>query len=96
METLKEPDIEALAAYIKDMTGVGILVPDDGIEDYVREAAGLPERLDDSTAPNPRQPGPGKKPYDVKPGKEADPDDLEDLDDEEAVKKAKERLGRYD
>jgi hypothetical protein len=49
-------DIQALAAYIKDMTGVGVLVPDDGIEDFVREAAGLPERLDDSTAPNPRQP----------------------------------------
>lgn len=83
-------DIQALAAYIKDMTGVGVLVPDDGIEDFVREAAGLPERLDDSMAPNPRQP---KK----KPGTEADPDDLGELDDdEEAVKKAKERLGRYD
>lgn len=83
-------DIQALSAYIKDMTGVGVLVPDDGIEDFVREAAGLPERLEDSTAPNPRQP---KK----KPGTEANPDDLEDPDDdEEAVKKAKERLGRYD
>ncbi len=83
-------DIQALSAYIKDMTGVGVLVPDDGIEDFVREAAGLPERLEDSTAPNPRQP---KK----KPGTEVNPDDLEDPDDdEEAVKKAKERLGRYD
>ncbi len=83
-------DIQALAAYIKDMTGVGVLVPDDGIEDFVREAAGLPERLDDSMALNPRQP---KK----KPGTEANPDDLGELDDdEEAVKKAKERLGRYD
>lgn len=88
-------DIQALASYIKDMTGVGVLVPDDGIEDFVREAAGLPERLDDSTAPNPRQPN--KKPKEVKPGKEADSDDMEELeDDEEAVKKAKERLGRYD
>jgi hypothetical protein len=87
-------DIQALAAYIRDMTGVGVLVPDDGIEDFVREAAGLPERLDDSTAPNPRQP---QKPKDTKPGKIANPDDLEELeDDEEAVKKAKERLGRYD
>lgn len=83
-------DIQALSAYIKDMTGVGVLVPDDGIEDFVREAAGLPERLEDSTAPNPRQP---KK----KPGTEVNPDDLENPDDdEEAVKKAKERLGRYD
>ncbi|MDD3229398.1 MAG: hypothetical protein PHE09_09305 [Oscillospiraceae bacterium] len=86
-------DIQALASYIKDMTGVGVLIPDDGIEDFVREAAGLPERLDDNPAP--RQPG--KKPKDVKPGTEAEPDDLGELDDdEEAVKKAKERLGRYD
>lgn len=87
-------DIQALASYIKDMTGVGVLVPDDGIEDFVREAAGLPERLDDGTAPNQRQPK--KQGSNVKPGQETDPDDLEELeDDEEAVKKAKERLGRY-
>lgn len=88
-------DIQALAAYIKDMTGVGVLVPDDGIEDYVREAAGLPERLEDDAAPQPRQARQtGRK---VDPGKETNPDDIEPPDDdEEAVKKAKERLGRYD
>lgn len=87
-------DMQALASYIKDMAGVGVLIPDESIEDYVREAAGLPERLDDNPSINPRQP---KKPN-VKPGaKETDPEDLEDPDDdEEAVKKAKERLGRYD
>ena len=31
-------DIQKLAAYIKDMAGVGILIPDDTLEDYVREA----------------------------------------------------------
>lgn len=89
-------DIKALASYIKDMTGVGVLVPDDGIEDFVREAAGLPERLEDDMAPNPRQARQGGQK--TNPGKEANPDDLEDPpeDDEEAVKKAKERLGRYD
>ncbi len=88
-------DIQALAAYIKDMTGVGVLVPDDGIEDFVREAAGLPERLEDDAAPQPRQTRQtGRK---VDPGKETNPDDIEPPDDdEEAVKKAKERLGRYD
>lgn len=88
-------DIQALAAYIKDMTGVGVLVPDDGIEDYVREAAGLPERLEDDAVPQPRHARQtGRK---VDPGKETNPDDIEPPDDdEEAVKKAKERLGRYD
>ena len=41
-------DIQKLAAYIKDMAGVGILIPDDGLEDYVREAANLPERTVDT------------------------------------------------
>ena len=45
---IENADIQKLAAYIKDMTGVGILVPDDGLEDYVREAAGLPERTSDT------------------------------------------------
>jgi hypothetical protein len=76
------------------MTGVGILIPDDGIEDYVREVAGLPERLDDGTDPTPRQPK--RQSSNVKPGKGTHPDIPEELDDdEEAVKKAKERLGRY-
>lgn len=91
---IESADIQALAAYIKDMTGVGILIPDDGIEDYVREVAGLPERLDDGTDPNPRQPK--RQSPNVKPGKGTHPDIPEELDDdEEAVKKAKERLGRY-
>jgi len=93
---VESPDIQELASFIKDMTGVGALVPDDGIEDFVREAAGLPERLEDDMAPNPRQARQGGQK--INPGKEANPDDLEDPpeDDEEAVKKAKERLGRYD
>ena len=93
---IESADIQALAAYIKDMTGVGILVPDDHLEDYVREVAGLPERLDDGTAPRQTK-QPREQNSDVKPGKEADIDDLGDLeDDEQAVKKAMERLGRYD
>lgn len=91
---IESADIQALASYIKDMTGVGILIPDDGIEDYVREVAGLPERLDDGTDPTPRQPK--RQSSNVKPGKGTHPDIPEELDDdEEAVKKAKERLGRY-
>ena len=88
-------DIKALASYIKDMTGVGVLVPDDGIEDYVREAAGLPERLDE-TEPRPRQPrqNGGQK---VDPDKEpTDETDLPDDDDDDALQKAMERLGRDD
>lgn len=41
---IENADIVKIATYIKDMTGVGVLVPDDGLEDYVREVADLPER----------------------------------------------------
>jgi len=39
-------NLEALAVYLKEVTGAGILIPDEGIEDFVRAAAGLPKRID--------------------------------------------------
>lgn len=43
---VESPNLAELGTFIKDMTGVGVLTPDEGIEDYVRRAAGLPERLE--------------------------------------------------
>lgn len=45
---IEDVDITKLSAFIKDMTGIGVLVPDDGLEDYVRQVAHLPERTEDS------------------------------------------------
>ena len=45
---IEDVDIEKMAAFIKDMTGIGVLVPDDGLEDYVRQAGHLPERTSDT------------------------------------------------
>lgn len=88
---IESADIQALASYIKDMTGVGVLVPDDGIEDFVREAAGLPERLDDN--PQPRQPRQdGRKNTDSTKETGQDVTDLPD-DDPDVVEAAKKRLG---
>lgn len=42
---IESPDLQALGRFLKDMTGAGILVPDEGVEDYVREVGGLPERI---------------------------------------------------
>lgn len=90
---IESPNLTDLGNFIRDMTGVGVLVPDEGIEDYVRHAAGLPERLEGQGGgikPNYTdwRPKPGEK-QDIKPLEEEDID--EDL---KAVKKAKERLGR--
>lgn len=87
---IENADIQKLAAYIKDMTGVGILVPDDGLEDYVREAAGLPERTSDTRTIDDRR---------VKQQNQNEPPDLgleeeEEELPEETIKSAKTRLGR--
>lgn len=87
---IENADIQKLASYIKDMTGVGILVPDDGLEDYVREAAGLPERTSDTRTIDDKR---------VKQQNQNEPPDLgleEDEEElpEETIKSAKIRLGR--
>lgn len=87
---IENADIQKLAAYIKDMTGVGILVPDDGLEDYVREAAGLPERTSDTRTIDDKR---------VKQQNQNEPPDLgleeeEEELQEETIKSAKTRLGR--
>ena len=87
---IENADIQKLAAYIKDMTGVGILVPDDGLEDYVREAAGLPERTSDTRTIDDKR---------VKQQNQNEPPDLgleeeEEELPEETIKSAKPRLGR--
>ena len=50
---MKHGDIEDVnmaefSSFIKDMTGTGVLVPDDGLEDYVRQVGNLPERVSDT------------------------------------------------
>ena len=37
-----------MSQFIKDMTGIGVLVPDDGLEDYIRQVGHLPERTSDT------------------------------------------------
>lgn len=45
---IEDADITKVAAFIKDMTGIGVLIPDDGLEDYVRQVGHLPERTVDT------------------------------------------------
>lgn len=54
--TLEHGDIETqdltqLGDFIQKMTGVGLLTPDESLEQYVREQAGLPKQLGDYTPP---------------------------------------------
>lgn len=93
---IEKADIAKLSTFIKDMTGVGILVPDDGLEDYVREVADLPERTEDTRAisdARQTQQNQNEPPEpEVTPGNpdESNPEEIPD----EKVQAAKKRLGR--
>jgi hypothetical protein len=56
---LESPNLTELSTFIKDMTGVGVLVPDPELEAYLREVANLPERNEDDLGqlPGPMIPG---------------------------------------
>ena len=100
---IEDEDIEKLAAYIKDMAGVGILTPDSQLEDYIREAGHLPERLEEDTPGVPgngahgrapgRQNNPRSGTVDPDGEEEEDPDAVTE-EDEKAVQEARKRLGR--
>ena len=87
---IEEKDIQKVGQYIKDMTGIGVLVPDDGLEDYVREIGNLPERTEDTREGDPIRTK--QQNQSQPPGKEGMEKDEELL--EEEIKAAKRRLGR--
>ncbi len=89
---IEDMDIEKVAAFIKDMTGIGVLIPDDGLEDYIRQVGHLPGRtLDTREIDDTRQ----KQQEQNQP---LEPDINEELDKEEIPEEkviaAKKRLGR--
>lgn len=91
---IEDVDITKVAAFIKDMTGIGVLVPDDGLEDYIRQVGHLPQRTYDSRETDPfRQVQQEQsQPPETSVGTEAD--GKEEEIPEERVKAAKKRLGR--
>lgn len=44
---VESPDLSELSAFIKELTGVGVIVPDKALEDYVRAAANIPARVEE-------------------------------------------------
>ena len=45
---IEDMDIAKVSTFIKDMTGIGALIPDDGIEDFIRQIGHLPSRVSDT------------------------------------------------
>ena len=83
-------DITKLATFLKDMVGVGILIPDEKLEDYVRETANLPER---SNFNDTRQKDTQREEQRRAPEKTVESPDITPEDNQE-IEEAKKRLGR--
>lgn len=45
---IEDVDLATMAAYIKDMTSIGVIIPDESLEDYVRQLGKLPKRTTDT------------------------------------------------
>ena len=45
---IEDVDLVTVAAFIKDMTSIGVIIPDESLEDYVRQLGKLPKRTADT------------------------------------------------
>ena len=75
------------------MTGIGVIVPDDGLEDYVREIGHLPERTTDNRREDPVRTGQQNQNQPPEDDLE-DSEEIDDDQDEKNAEAAKRRLGR--
>ena len=91
---IEEVSIKEAGQFIKDMIGVGVLIPDDGLEDYVRKIGHLPERTEDTRQENPKRTEQQNR-NDPPEDQDLDPEESEEEEAEKA-KAAKRRLGRIE
>lgn len=45
---IEDVDLATVATFIKDMTSIGVIIPDESLEDYVRQLGKLPKRTADT------------------------------------------------
>lgn len=93
---IEDADITKVSTFVKDMTGIGILVPDDGLEDYIRQVGNLPERTtDDRTVDQRRkQQAEQNQPPEPETAVGSDGNDEGEEIPDNVVEAAKRRLGR--
>ncbi len=94
-----QAEISEVSTFLKDMVGMGIIVPDDELEEYVRDIGNLPERSDISEhgERDPEREERRRMPEQEGRASNVEPDEnQEDLeeDDEAQISEARKRLGR--
>lgn len=94
---IEDADITKVSTFIKDMTGIGVLIPDDGLEDYIRQVGHLPERTTDTRTPDEvrEQQRNQHEPPEPETAAGKNPNDDDDGEvPEDVAQAAKKRLGR--
>lgn len=101
---VETPELKDLAAYLKELTGAGIIMPDEELEAYARKIANLPERLEDTQFDREarrQQQREGRERQDDETrraardkGQSIDTDDIAADEDNLVAQEAKKRLGR--
>lgn len=93
---IEDMDITKVSQFLKDMTGIGLLIPDDGLEDYVRQVGHLPDRTSDDLSIDERRREQQQQNQPPEPTTAAGTDSEEEESKyiEEETKAAKKRLGR--
>lgn len=93
---IADVDITKVTQFLKDMTGIGLLVPDDGLEDYIRQVGHLPERTADDRNIDQRRKEQAQQNQPPEPETAAgnEPDDEGGEIPSEVSEAAKRRLGR--
>ena len=90
------PNLKDLSAYIKELTGCGVIMPDEALEDYVRETGNLPERLEAQQFDREARRQQQRDQREKHTGGEIDTEEIEEEDAEDAkqAERAKKRLER--
>lgn len=88
---IENVDIQKMAAFIKDMTGIGVLIPDDELEDYVREIGNLPAKVESERETEPKR---EEQQRQAQPPDVVHEENQEEDEEEEKMQEAKKRLGR--
>ncbi len=93
---IEDVDIAKVGAFIKVMTGIGVLVPDDGLEDYIRQVGHLPQRTSDTREidRSRQRQQEQNEPPEPETAAGTEPNEEKEEFPEDKVKAAKRRLGR--
>ena len=93
---IEDTDITKVSTFVKDMIGIGILVPDNGLEDYIRQVGNLPERTTDDRTVDQRRKQQAEQNQPPEPETAAGSDGNDEGEEipDNVVEAAKRRLGR--